>query len=161
MEFFRDSSGQTAYTVDHVAEMFGVTRHALDWYIRHGYLKEYGNRLRRRITAESLYWWRWWQENEWPQDRKPDGYIYLVHSYHRYKIGKSINVEQRIKALKTSSATPITLIHTIPTDNMVRAEQFLHSLYTPKREHGEWFKLGSLRHVEIICNCRAMYFAGK
>lgn len=158
MSIFRDQFDRTAYLVDDIAQMLGTTRHGLDWYVRHGYLKAYGTRQRRRISAESLHWWRWWQETNWPSDARLEGYIYLVLSYHMYKIGFSIDVPKRVRAMQATSATPITLLHTIPTNDMQRAEQFLHNLYAPKRKHGEWFKLNSQRHVAIIQNCKGMHY---
>lgn len=69
------------------------------------------------------------------------GFVYLAKSGDFYKIGLAVNVEERLKALRTSSPYPIALLHTIRTPNMRRLEMTLHRAYAHKRAQGEWFAL--------------------
>jgi len=61
-----------------------------------------------------------------------------------FKIGKSKNIERRIKALQTSNPT-IELVLTIEGD----IELNLHEKYAALRVKGEWFKLSELQINEI------------
>lgn len=54
------------------------------------------------------------------------------------KIGHSIDVEKRLKALQTSSPETFVLLASVPGDT--RAEFFFHSLVSRHRISGEWFK---------------------
>lgn len=151
------SQDYNACTFERAAELLNTSQSGLKWYIRNGYVKAYGSYNNRRVLVQSIHWFRWWQESQWPDGRKPEGYIYLLHSHHAYKIGMASHVKKRLQAINGSSPTPVKLIHSVPTDNMIRAEKYLHGLYAAKRKHFEWFELRA-RDVALICNSKAMYF---
>lgn len=69
------------------------------------------------------------------------GYVYiLVEPKQRwYKIGRTTNVENRIKGIELPFKTEV--LHTIPTSDTVWAEAYLHKKFAEKRLNGEWFKL--------------------
>lgn len=151
------SEEYSACTFERAAELLDTSKSGLEWYIRNGYIKAYGTYKHRRVLVQSIHWFRWWQEGYWPDGRKPEGYVYLLHSYHAYKIGLTSNVKRRLQSISATSPTPVKLIHAVPTDNMARAEKYLHGLYAAKRKHAEWFQLRA-RDVALICNSKAMYF---
>ena len=65
--------------------------------------------------------------------------VYFVLSGEgRIKIGTSANVEKRLEALQTSSATKLSLMLTVPGG--VEMETELHRRFKHIRESGEWFK---------------------
>ena len=69
------------------------------------------------------------------------GIIYLIRCGRYYKIGKTRNLAQRIKAISTSQPHRVEVIHTIKTNNMARAEAFFHGAFDEGRKHREWFTL--------------------
>jgi hypothetical protein len=78
------------------------------------------------------------------------GYIYLVGGNSVYKIGKSKEIPSRLRSfLQLPFKT--RLIHTIPTSDMVWAENYLHRAFAHCRLNGEWFDLTSTE-VAWICD---------
>lgn len=75
-----------------------------------------------------------------------DGYVYLATDGELFKIGRTIDPEQRVSGLKNTARgelrnASIKMLHFFPCDNMVEAERILHSLLSSKRKRGEWFDL--------------------
>lgn len=71
------------------------------------------------------------------------GFIYVLEEVnHRwYKIGKTKNLASRVSSLTIQLPFPVTMLHSIATDNMVFAEAYLHKHFAAKRLNGEWFQL--------------------
>ena len=67
------------------------------------------------------------------------GYIYIVYSIGRYKIGFSITPQKRVRQIQ--SPYPVDLICIIQTDDMLSLENKLHARFDHARKHGEWFEL--------------------
>jgi len=77
------------------------------------------------------------------------GYIYLVGGNGVYKIGKSRDIPSRMRSfLQLPFKT--RLIHSIPTSDMVWAENYLHRAFAHCRMNGEWFDLEP-HEVDWIC----------
>jgi hypothetical protein len=75
-----------------------------------------------------------------PPDRS--GYIYLLGpSNGLYKIGRTIDVEQRLKSIQTYFPHKLNLVCCHETSDMYNAEGFAHALFEDKRVRGEWFEL--------------------
>lgn len=79
-----------------------------------------------------------------PPDRS--GFVYLMEAGGRFKIGRSKNVETRLRHLnspnlKTSIPFEITLLHSIAVSNQITAEKYLHERFAGKRRRSEWFDL--------------------
>lgn len=72
-------------------------------------------------------------------NQKSPGYIYIVYSIGRYKIGLSTNPQRRIGEIQ--SPYPVELICIIQTDDMLSLERQLHNQFDHARKHGEWFEL--------------------
>lgn len=70
-----------------------------------------------------------------------DGYVYLLKSGDHYKIGKSEDIERRVKEVRTQMPESLVLVHTIRTDDASGIERYWHQRFQNQRANGEWFKL--------------------
>jgi hypothetical protein len=71
------------------------------------------------------------------------GYIYFFQELNtgKIKIGKTKNLENRIKNLKSMLPFKSELVHHIPTSNHSDVEKYFHRKYRSKKVKGEWFDL--------------------
>lgn len=71
-----------------------------------------------------------------------EGYIYIVSDGHFCKIGvANDNVDERIKGLQTGNPNKIILLTSLLCKNPYTIETFLHSLFSTKHIHGEWYDI--------------------
>ena len=90
------------------------------------------------------------QQDEWiaaargtrsPPPSAQIGHVYLLQCGPFYKIGKAVDVNKRVKDLRTQPPFDIELLHVIHTLDMRKRERQLHQRFADKRVKGEWFKL--------------------
>lgn len=80
--------------------------------------------------------------------------VYLISDGVHQKIGKTNNVERRIKALQTSNSKRLELIAVYPDPKYTaRLERLLHERYKDSRLVGEWFDI-NLSAEEFISCCK-------
>lgn len=67
------------------------------------------------------------------------GYVYLIRSGERYKIGVSRNPRQRQQTLARQSPFPLEHVHEVQSLRYREIEAELHRVFSMERVHGEWF----------------------
>ena len=78
-----------------------------------------------------------------PKPLPKPGTVYVIKAEKTglYKIGYTINPEQRLKQLQLSSPDILHYVIEIQIGDMVALEKRLHEEYADKRVNGEWFNL--------------------
>lgn len=77
-----------------------------------------------------------------PTDTGTAGVIYVLHNGHGlYKIGKTTNLQQRLKAYSTHSPYEHEVVVQIEVTDITACEADLLKRFKHRHERGEWFRL--------------------
>lgn len=81
------------------------------------------------------------------------GYVYIIGSEDGtgyFKVGRSCDVERRLKEIQAYSPLPLRAWNKIHFPDVEAAESLFHDMWASYRKHGEWFDL-PLDAVHLFC----------
>lgn len=114
-------------------------RNLIDAFYRDTFPQEIVEHNQERALREEAHRQRW--ESLPPRVREKDGFVYVVSNGIHYKIGRSSNVEARVKSLRASTTHPLELLTFLPCPDMYASESYLHVRFHQYLVQNEWFAL--------------------
>ncbi|MCZ2408055.1 MAG: GIY-YIG nuclease family protein [Burkholderiales bacterium] len=69
------------------------------------------------------------------------GYVYLIRSPYGFKIGKTVNMKDRVRLFGVKLPFKISVEHCAHFDDYTQAERSLHRHFAAECLEGEWFNL--------------------
>ena len=85
-----------------------------------------------------------------PVQKYRPGYVYLLLAHNKYKIGKTVSLEQRLAAISTANPDEVKLLGATSAPDCVAYEKHLHKHFASKWIRGEWFRLSGAEVKAIL-----------
>lgn len=85
-------------------------------------------------------------------------YFIKIQNTNKFKIGKTVNIINRIKQLSTANPENIKLVYFIKTDHYKSLEQHFHNLFKEDRIAGEWFVFDDAKLTEVEENIALLQY---
>lgn len=111
-------------------------------------LEAWENRYLNGSGAIATSDWPGWEKYIGPKPaastEAPDrrGFVYVIGcGCSLYKIGRSKNMELRLRALQAGNPRKLVIEHVFQSEDAVADEERLHYLFARKRKRNEWFAL--------------------
>ncbi len=82
------------------------------------------------------------------------GFIYVISDGTGFKIGVSVDPDERLKSLQSSNRATLTLEYTIHKNTPYKVESYLHRELRNYRGNGEWFEgitLNDIKRTLLLC----------
>jgi hypothetical protein len=95
----------------------------------------------QRILIDTLPTRKQREVGEAGSDKTRDGYVYLLRSGKKYKIGYAIAPLSRAMVISNMTPDGADRLHEIRTDDPRGIEAYWHNRFADKRGNGEWFAL--------------------
>ena len=137
------------------AELRFYARHTADFLSHNTFTKHFGNKA---DLIQALKSWAIEQDDNSllslipkeaevsppaAAERIQEGWVYLLQSGSHFKVGRSDELEKRIKQISISLPEKVELVHAIKTDDPPGIETYWHRRFADRRANGEWFALSS------------------
>ena len=114
----------------------------MDQFIKSTIIHSYMNNIPSELAIMRIYFaypGLTSQENDLIDSK--NGYIYLIHSKHGTKIGRSKRPINRISQLQTQMPFRFKYAENTLVKDYCKIETLLHKVFANKRLNGEWFNL--------------------
>jgi hypothetical protein len=79
--------------------------------------------------------------------------IYLISGGPYCKIGRTYNLENRLRTIQTTHPYPLTVAKVWQVSNGLEVERYLHQRFASFKMHGEWFQL-PVHEVEALISVK-------
>lgn len=86
---------------------------------------------------------------------EPDGFVYVLRAGPYFKIGRTVDLDTRVKQLKIQLPFAADLEHSIECQAHEESEKYWHERFQGLRVNGEWFAL-TPEALEEIKQCKWM-----
>lgn len=77
-------------------------------------------------------------------------YVYIIKAGQNFKIGKTNNLEKRIKTIQTGNSNKIKLIRSYAIQDADLLERYLHVKFNRFKVRGEWFSKIDISFIDNI-----------
>ncbi|WP_374825373.1 GIY-YIG nuclease family protein [Aerosakkonema sp. BLCC-F183] len=89
-----------------------------------------------------------------PKQNARDGIVYVIRAgqSNLYKIGRTTNIDRRLRQLQTMNSQPLSVVKLIQCHDAIAVETTLHQKFKPYRRQGEWFELSesAIKFMEAL-----------
>lgn len=110
-----------------------------DWF----YIKRHVDSFYNSVSSDDIEWMNKERSKERDKEQRlVSGHIYLLQASNGcYKIGRTIDLDSRLKQHERDYPLEIKVIHSFWCRNNIKAESHLLKMFSEKKLQGEWFEL--------------------